>query len=319
MPNLILPNERKFRQYKLSSNVLSRFFVDLEVDSGTKSLASFNRGIAGELTFVSGEHDGGAVRIIRSEHLLHESNDNDFFIGINIEGQIRTIQNGQVAEVQQGDMVVLDASRSYSIEHGISGKTLWVKVPRHFFTSRFLNIDYYMSQAISCQSGIPFVAVKTLIACNEVINDLNDFSANQLQKSAIDIVSSALNCYFKPQQNCTSNNQKLTLQNIENFVEENLMNEDLTIEMVSKQMKLSTRYISKIFQQKGITFCNWIMKRRMEICRQLLLDPVEASNTIKEIAYGCGFSNISHFNRTFKQYYNQTPTDFRKTLFKAHN
>ena len=38
----------------------------------------------------------------------------------------------------------------------------------------------------------------------------------------------------------------------------------------------------------------------------------EPANTIAEIAFKCGFNNLSNFNRIFKKYKGYTPHDFRE-------
>jgi AraC-like DNA-binding protein len=40
---------------------------------------------------------------------------------------------------------------------------------------------------------------------------------------------------------------------------------------------------------------------------------IETTNTIAEIAYKCGFNNISNFNRVFKRKKFCNPKDFRET------
>ncbi|WFU43778.1 AraC family transcriptional regulator [Bradyrhizobium sp. CB82] len=43
----------------------------------------------------------------------------------------------------------------------------------------------------------------------------------------------------------------------------------------------------------------------------MLRDPDFATSTISAIAFECGFSELSYFNRTFQRAYDATPSDIR--------
>ena len=49
----------------------------------------------------------------------------------------------------------------------------------------------------------------------------------------------------------------------------------------------------------------------MEVAAQRLADPGFAHVAIGVLAYGCGFSNQSHFSRRFKERYELAPSDYR--------
>ena len=42
----------------------------------------------------------------------------------------------------------------------------------------------------------------------------------------------------------------------------------------------------------------------------------ETSQSVSEIAFFCGFNNISNFNRIFKKHHHKTPSEYRNTIQK---
>ncbi|GGC28155.1 AraC family transcriptional regulator [Parapedobacter defluvii] len=66
-----------------------------------------------------------------------------------------------------------------------------------------------------------------------------------------------------------------------------------------------SRFVKK---STGKTFIDSLNEIRLGHATRLLID---TNQTIAEIAYGCGFNNISNFNRIFKQKKNCTPREFR--------
>ncbi|WP_461791615.1 AraC family transcriptional regulator [Pedobacter sp.] len=86
----------------------------------------------------------------------------------------------------------------------------------------------------------------------------------------------------------------------------------------SQEVKLSD--VAKLTNMPEVSFSRFIKKRtgktfidslneiRVAHASRLLID---TTNTISEIAYSCGFNNISNFNRVFKRKKNTTPKEFR--------
>jgi AraC-like DNA-binding protein len=66
---------------------------------------------------------------------------------------------------------------------------------------------------------------------------------------------------------------------------------------------------SRFFKKRtGITFIDSLMEMRLGQASRLLIDTTQS---VAEIAYNCGFNNISNFNRIFKKKKNCTPKEFR--------
>lgn len=67
-----------------------------------------------------------------------------------------------------------------------------------------------------------------------------------------------------------------------------------------------SRFIKK---RTGKTFIDSLNEIRLGHASRMLIDTTE---TISEIAYKCGFNNLSYFNRLFKARKNMTPKQFRE-------
>ncbi len=72
-----------------------------------------------------------------------------------------------------------------------------------------------------------------------------------------------------------------------------------------------SRFVKK---STGKTFIDSLNEIRLGHATRLLID---TNQTIAEIAYSCGFNNISNFNRIFKRKKNCTPKEFRENFSGA--
>lgn len=86
--------------------------------------------------------------------------------------------------------------------------------------------------------------------------------------------------------------------------------ESVSLKELSDIAHFSPTYLSRMFHQEtGYTLCNYINKKRIENAKQML---EETGYSIQEIAADCGFTNISHFNRVFKNLVGKSPMEYKK-------
>ena len=106
------------------------------------------------------------------------------------------------------------------------------------------------------------------------------------------------------------------LQSIKAEIGERLGARDLSAATVAARHGVTSRYVHKLFERDGTTFSEFVLARRLERALQMLGDPHLATQTISAIAFECGFSDLSYFNRTFRRAYNATPSDIRHVALR---
>jgi AraC-like DNA-binding protein len=85
---------------------------------------------------------------------------------------------------------------------------------------------------------------------------------------------------------------------------------EISLEDVSKIAGMTEVSFSRFIKKRtGRTFIDSLNDIRLGYASRLLID---SSQTVAEIAYKCGFNNISYFNRLFKKTKNITPKEFRE-------
>jgi AraC-like DNA-binding protein len=99
------------------------------------------------------------------------------------------------------------------------------------------------------------------------------------------------------------------LEKVFEFLRKNY-NKDITLADVSKLADMTEVSFSRFIKKRtGKTFVDSLNEIRLGFATRLLID---SSETIAEIAYKCGFNNISYFNRLFRKKKNLTPKEFRE-------
>lgn len=84
----------------------------------------------------------------------------------------------------------------------------------------------------------------------------------------------------------------------------------ITLLEVSRLANMTEVSFSRFFKARtGITFMDSLLEIRLGHASRLLIDTTQS---VAEVAYNCGFNNISNFNRLFKKKKGCTPKEFRE-------
>jgi AraC-like DNA-binding protein len=85
---------------------------------------------------------------------------------------------------------------------------------------------------------------------------------------------------------------------------------NITLGEVSKLVNMTEVSFSRFFKKStGITFMDSLLELRLGLASRLFIDTTQS---VAEVAYNCGFNNISNFNRLFKKKKGCTPKEFRE-------
>lgn len=92
-------------------------------------------------------------------------------------------------------------------------------------------------------------------------------------------------------------------------IEAELRGGDPTLESIARQLATSSRTLQRRLRDRGVVFNDVLDSVRFHAAKSYLADRNIAG---AEVAYLLGFAEPSSFNRAFKRWSGQTPTDYRR-------
>ena len=102
---------------------------------------------------------------------------------------------------------------------------------------------------------------------------------------------------------------KLLVEDAKRYIEDNI-DQDLSLEVVSRRFFFSSRYFAKLFKEyTGKAYSDYVNDIKMEFAKKLLLN---TDFSIGEIARKIGYDDQGHFGRNFKKYTGTKPSAYRK-------
>lgn len=99
------------------------------------------------------------------------------------------------------------------------------------------------------------------------------------------------------------------LKTVLKYIRENF-DKDITLEDMAAVAGFSNKYFCKFFKDMtGTTPVNYLLTYRIERAARKLLG---TDLSVTQIAYDCGFNDLSYFIKTFKAFKKVSPKDYRK-------
>ncbi len=161
-------------------------------------------------------------------------------------------------------------------------------------------------------SGVGRVLLDLARSTVEVAAQLNEAARAEIGNSLTELARLLLRdeAVQQPRQSGRS----ILCERVKTFVRRHLHQSNLSIEYIARSFHCTKRYLHKAFGESTCSLNQFIWEQRLERCAQDLANAEFGDRSVTEIAFSWGFSNSSHFSRTFRQRFGMPPSVYRTTL-----
>lgn len=106
--------------------------------------------------------------------------------------------------------------------------------------------------------------------------------------------------------------QQARLRSIKAWIEDHLVDPDLSLEKIAKNNGISLRYLHYLFRLTDMSASEWMWDRRLRRCYDVLTQSEFNNLSVTEVAYQLGFNSSSHFSTAFRRKFGIRPSDIRR-------
>jgi AraC-like DNA-binding protein len=245
-----------------------------------------------------------------------DTNDGRFLV-INRQGGFRAVQQGQQCDLAIGDAVMFDNRRGSEFHCLEEGMTWSLSMRRESLRHLLPDGDAIIERYIPASSQ----SLRLLAGYLETLFALDDIADPELAGvHIIDLIASALGARQDAQEVIDGRGVRAArLRQVLDAIAQGAGDPNLDPAAVADRLGLSVRYVHRLFEESGKTFSEHVLDRRLERAHRLLRDPRFAHQKISDVALEAGFSDISHFNRSFRQRFGDTPSVVRSDASRKDN
>ena len=109
-----------------------------------------------------------------------------------------------------------------------------------------------------------------------------------------------------------SKEDKEFLHRLVEVIQAQMANSDIDMEHIAAALSLSRKQLrTRVMAVTGLTPVAYVLQVRLNYARRMILNE---DTSLTTIASRCGFQNLSHFSKAFKQQFGMSPLQFRKSV-----
>jgi AraC-like DNA-binding protein len=252
--------------------------------------------------------------VSRTASLVASSPGDVYFVNLPLSRGTSGAQGGRTADLAPGDFVTLDGAQPFELRFSEPFEQVSVMLPHDVLAPALRGRDVATGLRVRGTSGVGAVASRTMLTLAQRCDAIGEAEGRELAGCLAELIALASGgARMSPRLL----DRRLVFQALLDAAQRDLDDPCLTPGAVAEQVGVSVRHLQQLFAENGTTFGRWLLRRRLELCRQDLLDPALSGWTVAELAARRGLCDPSYFSRVFKAEYGVTPRELRRGVLRA--
>ncbi|MEV6490809.1 helix-turn-helix domain-containing protein [Actinoplanes sp. NPDC051633] len=246
---------------------------------------------------------GNSHVVERDQALVRRRPAGSIALFFSLAGEAFFYHDDGVRTVRPGEMLMCDADRPFMRGFSQGLEELVVKVPRQVF-AEVTGIEHVPSPAVVgfARGGNPFAhALARQVGAAARSEDPRPAREQDL----LDLIAALAG-------RSPAGGHRAAAQA---HIDSNFADPALSAARVAAAVGLSTRHLSRVFAESGISVPQYILSRRLEAARRMLAGPVP----IAEVAHRCGFASPAHFSHAFRAHFGERASDLRRSAIASRS
>lgn len=232
-----------------------------------------------------------------------------------LEGTVKVILENREICLNTEDIYVVNSNAKHSLE--ANGDILLMRLQIRYQTvvkgAEMEDIRFWCDSTVSENSNYDELRRKLFVM-------IRHYAENKTYAQTFEFLADCygiLNCIttqfmMRPAELAVSEDADRyedRIRQINHYIYQNY-DHDISLKELSEKLYLSNGYLSRFFKKNyGMNFAQYLTKVRVFRAAD---DLRYSDDSITRIAYNNGFTSAALFNKVFKKFYGQTPSEFRK-------
>jgi AraC-like DNA-binding protein len=249
-----------------------------------------------------------SISLTRSRVEIRKDPRDYFMLWLMLDGQMGLEQRGHSEIMRAGDLFVYDQSQPFVLEFGPRWRTLFVAIPRPLLTCRLPAAHQLAGRRITANRSLAALAGSLVNRLYHLDDTTRGEIADRISSSALDILAAALEAGVDPAAGATRHERRL--DDAKRYILAHLDDPELDLESIARAQDMAPRTLYRLFASEGTPPMRWLWQQRLARSYKALSEGKFMQVT--DVALSCGFSDVSHFSRSFKATFGQSPRAFKQ-------
>jgi AraC-like DNA-binding protein len=246
----------------------------------------------------------GRIQLVRGARTIRSDPRDQIMLFLVESGRVGLKQGDLAFEANAGDLFVYDQTRPFTLEFPDQHRGVMVVIPRAQLISRLRAANKGFTTHWGGESSLGKFARSVV---RELVGLGGDLPANipeRLASSTLDILATTFDAQSAPEEVFQPRYER-NLAKVKAYLLSHLDDVDISIDSMSRTHNMSPRTLNRLFAMAGTTPMRWLWQQRLAASYAALAEGRALSVTDAAMAFG--FSDLSHFSRTFKLSFGKAP------------
>lgn len=216
--------------------------------------------------------------------------------------------NDRWIPIREGQLVVVNSEMFHSVyADGYMGYHCLI-LDRHFCRDSGIPTTQMYFQELITDPQMCQKFLEILEALKEYHEGRKNYLAAAVRARTLDFMTALCRDYLEEENRTSSHQSSQLVRSAMNYIRKHLP-ETMTLDGIAEAVGVNKFYLSREFKRvSGRTIFDVIVQLRCAAAREMIVQ----GSSVSHAARACGFENLSYFTRTFKKYYQELPSRYRK-------
>ncbi len=251
-----------------------------------------------------------AHRIVRSPRLARRAEDGHVLVSLQLAGSSRIRQGGADLAVAPGEIAILDGACPFEIEFPAKVGRMIAVIPRVRLAAR----TPWRMPAQACKLAGDGWSADLIARTLAVLADPQIDPGADGAEALFDSLAGLLALAQQPGRGAAAAPGALQGEAMAAFVRRHACEPGLDAAAIAARFGVSIRTVHGRFAARGTTLGRALLDHRLDLARGALESAAWRGAPVSQIAWACGFCDLSHFTKSFRRRFGVAPREWRAGL-----
>jgi AraC-like DNA-binding protein len=217
----------------------------------------------------------------------------------------------ETIRLEENDWIALSLDWPHEMHAAKSISLRSLELPRTLLSPFLLAGTLQGPVHVSARSPVRAVASATLDAVWTQLPNLNASSGESILRSLASLIGVVCRTGAGEHELAKDGVRAARFQTVLSHLHQHIADPDLSATSTARALRISVRYLHKLFEPTGESFAEHVIRERLAGCRASLENPLERNRSTTDIALGWGFGSLPTFYRAFSREFGCAPGEFR--------
>ncbi|NUR57188.1 MAG: helix-turn-helix domain-containing protein [Catenulispora sp.] len=257
--------------------------------------------------------DGDCLSALRTRRLVAQGREDDHVVVKLLDrGSARLEQDGREVHLQPGDVFLYDMARPVKLTLHGRFRTKSLILPRSVLGLGESEVARVTATPVGRETPLGGLLSPFLAGLVDGAGTYPPRTSELMARNVVELLGALTDELLGRPDADTPGGNRAMLMRIQEYIDRNLADPDLSPQVIAQAHNISLRYLHKLFEGEDATVGRWIQRRRLDKCRRDLARRANIAS-IAAVAHQWGFTSAAHFSRAFRAAYGMSPREWRES------